>query len=213
MFADLINNETQYIVWTLPEELPITNLKTEQNKAKHIKIRNFLETTEYILHLPENLLSEEILFNITEFNTICKDKSKKFEKKIFDIFSQKKDGKNIKFFSWKNNPKSIKEILFKIDYSTTYLKPIIYLSDTVGGPVITPHSEDLSQLFKKIEISPQVANKDDPLEFVCSVCLSKRKNTVYFPCHHMTCCSECANQCSVCPICRKEIKNKIVVFL
>jgi hypothetical protein len=51
--------------------------------------------------------------------------------------------------------------------------------------------------------------KDNDL---CTICMTKIMTIVFEPCMHMTTCSECANQCLICPICRAKVTGVRVVY-
>jgi hypothetical protein len=48
----------------------------------------------------------------------------------------------------------------------------------------------------------------------CVVCMSATINILYRPCMHVCCCSVCAQQCKLCPLCRKpvQIMEKVYIF-
>ena len=49
---------------------------------------------------------------------------------------------------------------------------------------------------------------------VCSVCLTNKYDTVFIPCGHVCCCSECAPRCNnICPICRCQAKSTHKIYL
>ncbi len=43
----------------------------------------------------------------------------------------------------------------------------------------------------------------------CCVCLSTNSDVIFVPCAHLCSCSECGNQVSKCPLCRRNITNRI----
>jgi hypothetical protein len=47
----------------------------------------------------------------------------------------------------------------------------------------------------------------------CSICFDQPKQIVFEPCYHLTCCAQCSNGISSCPICRQDIKTKRQVFI
>ncbi|CBY30349.1 unnamed protein product [Oikopleura dioica] len=49
-------------------------------------------------------------------------------------------------------------------------------------------------------------------EMACKVCLTKKINTVFVPCRHQCCCSDCAKRLELCPICRTRLKSAFRVF-
>lgn len=46
----------------------------------------------------------------------------------------------------------------------------------------------------------------------CRVCMERRADVMFEPCHHMVTCSECADKLSVCPVCRAEATGRTRVF-
>ena len=49
----------------------------------------------------------------------------------------------------------------------------------------------------------------------CIICLTRKKNTVFLPCRHLTCCYECARHQTIteCVICRTHIQDKMQIFI
>lgn len=47
----------------------------------------------------------------------------------------------------------------------------------------------------------------------CCVCLERKKNVCFEPCHHVCCCELHASQVQICPICRAEISGRMTVFI
>ena len=45
----------------------------------------------------------------------------------------------------------------------------------------------------------------------CSVCLKNRRDMLFIPCGHVTCCSSCALTVEICSICQGEIVSKAKV--
>ena len=46
----------------------------------------------------------------------------------------------------------------------------------------------------------------------CKICMDKEVGVVFIPCGHITCCVECGESFSHCPICRREIELKNLIF-
>ena len=49
----------------------------------------------------------------------------------------------------------------------------------------------------------------------CKVCLSAESNTIFRPCHHITCCKPCAQRLvsEVCPVCRAPISEVLPAYI
>jgi hypothetical protein len=53
-------------------------------------------------------------------------------------------------------------------------------------------------------------NEIDPI--LCVVCLEAQRNVGLKPCLHFCLCSACAPKVEICPICRKEIEQRVEWF-
>jgi hypothetical protein len=59
--------------------------------------------------------------------------------------------------------------------------------------------------------------------YLCAVCLTAERNTLFIPCKHCVCCAQCANRWlndpqfgdrpAVCPFCREDVINSIDFYL
>lgn len=52
---------------------------------------------------------------------------------------------------------------------------------------------------------------DDRID--CVVCRERQRNTVFFPCRHLICCSTCTPSLKICPICRAVIDSCTIVYI
>lgn len=50
-------------------------------------------------------------------------------------------------------------------------------------------------------------------ESLCKICFVNNRQICFFPCRHIMACSECADRCKRCCVCREKIKSKISVYL
>ena len=50
-------------------------------------------------------------------------------------------------------------------------------------------------------------------ERTCKVCRNERASIVLIPCGHIACCIGCAEDTSICPICRLRIREKVRSFI
>lgn len=46
----------------------------------------------------------------------------------------------------------------------------------------------------------------------CTVCMAKSPSVVFMPCRHLTCCEDCAPRVTQCPICQKQIEDRLSVY-
>ena len=49
--------------------------------------------------------------------------------------------------------------------------------------------------------------------FLCCICRDSEIATALCPCGHVTCCSECSEKLTECPLCRKKIEHIQRIFL
>lgn len=54
---------------------------------------------------------------------------------------------------------------------------------------------------------------DEAEDFSCVVCLEAPRAVLLQPCLHLVLCSGCASSCKICPICRRDAKKQLVVYL
>jgi len=64
------------------------------------------------------------------------------------------------------------------------------------------HCSTLSETVEKIQDS-----------FTCQCCADSAINTVFIPCGHLVCCSDCSKKVENCPLCRSDISQVQSVFL
>ena len=63
------------------------------------------------------------------------------------------------------------------------------------------------KLQEKIEYDDIIKNNFKTDE--CCICLSTNPDVIFVPCAHLCACMECAQQLSKCPLCRRQITNRI----
>lgn len=49
-------------------------------------------------------------------------------------------------------------------------------------------------------------------ESTCAICWDEPREVVFLPCMHRVCCSDCAKQPSVCPLCKAHIDERRRVY-
>lgn len=79
--------------------------------------------------------------------------------------------------------------------------------ETSVGTTPNSSSEDKSQ----VRASEKLARLLDAL--TCRICMDAAIDTVFFPCAHVIACSECADRCQSCPLCRASIDEARRVYL
>lgn len=55
--------------------------------------------------------------------------------------------------------------------------------------------------------------KGNNAENLCAVCISNKFDMMFLPCKHISCCEECSIKVNTCPICRKNISEKIKCYI
>jgi len=58
-------------------------------------------------------------------------------------------------------------------------------------------------------------SKSCEVDIVCTICLDKKKDTVFLPCKHLSCCYGCAERLrnQPCPICRGKVQDMMKIYL
>ena len=87
-------------------------------------------------------------------------------------------------------------------YTVCYVKPLFL----IGLTALQPANNDEAA-------EPQ--NAAMTCDIRCKVCLSAESNTIFQPCHHITCCKACAQQLvnEFCPVCRAPINNVLPAYI
>uniref|UniRef100_A0A914CSY1 RING-type domain-containing protein n=1 Tax=Acrobeloides nanus TaxID=290746 RepID=A0A914CSY1_9BILA len=81
------------------------------------------------------------------------------------------------------------------------------------------NEEEMKNLKEKLQKTEQQnsklrkENEDLKKEITCIICLTEKKDTIFFPCTHMHSCSHCAERQKECAICRQHISGKCRIFL
>lgn len=52
-----------------------------------------------------------------------------------------------------------------------------------------------------------------PHDLLCRICYDAKLSVLFRPCNHLASCLTCSDRLTLCPICRAEIREKIVVYL
>ena len=63
---------------------------------------------------------------------------------------------------------------------------------------------------KNKQINSQLLNLE--MKVTCVVCQTNIRNVIFEPCHHLATCISCSKKLDKCPLCRKNLKNKIRIF-
>ena len=50
-------------------------------------------------------------------------------------------------------------------------------------------------------------------QVICKICHTAYVSSMFLPCTHLVCCSDCAPVCRACPVCRKNVETVIKVQL
>jgi pSer/pThr/pTyr-binding forkhead associated (FHA) protein len=79
----------------------------------------------------------------------------------------------------------------------------------IGSTVLLVQLPDPSQ----IEGISDNKSETEPVkdETACKICYAQEANVCCYPCGHLIC-NKCAYKCSLCPICRKEIQDRVKLY-
>ncbi|ARF10429.1 RING domain protein [Hokovirus HKV1] len=158
------------------------------NKIKNKKIKN--------TQILENKLS-------TEFLTKCKNDLTKYKN---DLTKHKND-----FDNYKNNLIKYKNDFdnYKNDFNN-YKNDFDNYKNNVNN-FLKKKIMDIQNLDKQLSSRIDILDQETkPNE--CVICMLELKNVAFVDCGHYVCCNNCANQVNKCPICRKTINQKIIIY-
>lgn len=81
--------------------------------------------------------------------------------------------------------------------------------------IIDEQSTDIIIDVKNNDSPKDNSNENDKIMDIirCCICLENKKNILYMPCAHVSCCKKCSENISACPLCRKPIQSMIGIFL
>jgi hypothetical protein len=71
--------------------------------------------------------------------------------------------------------------------------------------------ETKEKLGKSLKLIKELETKSE--QMMCVVCFEQKKNIVFIPCKHCTCCEQCSVQIDSCPMCRTDIKERMEIFM
>ncbi|XP_043575813.1 E3 ubiquitin-protein ligase LRSAM1 isoform X2 [Chiloscyllium plagiosum] len=77
----------------------------------------------------------------------------------------------------------------------------------VGESQPSAPSED-----KATPSSPAAVSEEVLAQLECVVCLEQESQMIFLPCGHVCCCQTCGTELSTCPLCRKDIEQKIRIY-
>ena len=105
----------------------------------------------------------------------------------------------------------------RIDYSGDFEMPS--LAGPHHGTTLKSDSEECTKLLNLATSPLQRINRSHrPLNgtacsSLCVICMAKQSCVVFKPCRHLRCCGNCAERVGTCPICRKQIVERELVYV
>ena len=101
----------------------------------------------------------------------------------------------------------------EIDLHETYIEE---LEGKVSSLKIKYQTEKLLNETKQTKID-ELTNKNLTMkkQIQCVICHTAARNTIFYPCNHVSCCDQCANNLYnlKCPTCRTDIQDKKIIYL
>lgn len=79
----------------------------------------------------------------------------------------------------------------------------------IGSTVLLVQLPDPSQIEDLVE--SKIEDGSIKEENACKICFAREANVCCYPCGHLIC-QNCAKKCTVCPICRKEIQDRVKLY-
>ncbi|CAB3374166.1 Hypothetical predicted protein [Cloeon dipterum] len=83
--------------------------------------------------------------------------------------------------------------------------PVTSVMESLSGM-----NEDQKQMLQSL-LAADKEKDNDGTQLDCCICLDQKRTMVFVPCGHVTCCYGCADQLSICPVCRTKIDMKLNV--
>tara|TARA_X000001036_G_C20690054_1_gene809077 strand:- start:4005 stop:4670 length:666 start_codon:yes stop_codon:yes gene_type:complete len=101
----------------------------------------------------------------------------------------------------------------EIDLHETYIEE---LEGKVNSLKTKYQTEKLLNETKQTKMD-ELTNKNLTMkkQIQCVICHSEERNTIFYPCNHVSCCDHCANNLYnlKCPTCRSDIQEKKIIYL
>lgn len=101
----------------------------------------------------------------------------------------------------------------RISGSSSASKPVFEPDHYIGYPGLSSTLRSLAIASSASDLAEPSAKPDER----CTICMDLKKDTLFFPCGHLTSCHPCAitvkERTSVCPICRAAIGSLVKVFI
>ncbi|XP_046916522.2 uncharacterized protein LOC124496983 [Dermatophagoides farinae] len=89
--------------------------------------------------------------------------------------------------------------------------PQLQQSNPTNGSTVPTTSTATSTAATVTRKNISTNNNND--RSLCSICLDRERQIVFFPCCHLTSCEQCSIQMKNCPICRIDINTSLRVYL
>ena len=160
----------------------------KKNKIKFYNMENYaLKITNDISEITRNIKNNYDQKTIEKISPTPTDETKNFC-----------DEKAKKFLDKKNIDERLRE---EVEFYSKYFK--------IENIIEKQNNTIKTQNAKKNQI-----NETRDLN-VCIICMEFQRNIMFKPCHHLICCQKCANENekNVCPLCGKEIIDRIDINL
>ena len=88
----------------------------------------------------------------------------------------------------------------------------ISVDSTIPCPVVTEPVDGRDKMVKRRMEEMERKLKELENEKLCDVCFVSPKAVHFLPCNHVCCCDTCATMVEKCPICRKQITDRVPSF-
>jgi len=98
-------------------------------------------------------------------------------------------------------------------YSLISIKDYIDRKHAYNNSIKIDKSNDLSIELKQYKnLNDSLKNELDEVKN-CKICFSNKMDVLCRPCGHLCVCQSCSKRLSKCPICRKDVKQYIKVYM
>ncbi|XP_065593751.1 E3 ubiquitin-protein ligase LRSAM1 [Cyrtonyx montezumae] len=87
---------------------------------------------------------------------------------------------------------------------------LLRTEDTEVPAATEPSAPEEEALSSVVPTAPLLQGDEKKSE--CVVCMEQEAQTIFLPCGHVCCCQTCCKQLQSCPLCRKDIAQRIRIF-
>lgn len=168
-----------------------------------------LISPEACIQLFRSVTESHAFFGCETVNSTVKNQfTRDFKDSLISFFSEETSEKNYTFDVDRTVLEvhdHIRRVLYKQQQDASNLDPLPSTQEATHSAPETPNSENFGELKQKLDNIHQA--------LLCKICMDATIDTVFCPCGHWVCCSECGQNIEKCPLCRTKITLHQKVYM